>query len=117
VRPQNGPEGEEREQNNEERNAAHANDNLEVNPAILASGSNCNENNLPLQNETLSSNALIRPSKSIREHDEERNPTHEKNKHEDDPDFLIPGSSVGRKLTYIAWNESSNEQNNNKNTS
>jgi len=44
TRPQNGQEGEEREQNTQERNAArHANNNLEDNPEVFASGANCDE--------------------------------------------------------------------------
>ena len=93
TRPQNGQEGEEREQNTEERNAAHANSNLEDNPEVCASGANCDENSFPLQNETLNPNELTRPSESAREqHDGEGDVAHHKNKQEDNPEVFASGA-------------------------
>ena len=114
VRPQNGKEGEAKEQHNEERNAAHANDNLEDNLEVFAFGSNHDENSFPLQNETFSSNTLTDLSESTHGHSKKRNPIQDKN---DDRDLLGPGSSVGRKGIDIAWNENSNEQNNDRSIS
>ena len=79
VRPQNGQEGEAKEQHNEERNAAHANDNLEDNLEVFAFGSNHDENSFPLQNETFSSNALTDLSESTHGHSKKRNPIQDKN--------------------------------------
>ena len=66
--PQNGQEDEAKEQHNEERNSAQANDNLECKLEVFASGYNHDENSFPLQNETFSSNALTDPSESSQGH-------------------------------------------------
>ena len=94
ARPQNGQEGEEREANTEKRNEAHANDNLEDNPEVLASVGYCEVNSFPaLQDEPFSSNELTRPSELTREeHDEEGNLAHDNNKQEDNPEVLASGA-------------------------
>ena len=88
----NGQEGEEREENTEKRNADHANDNLEDNPEVLASGGYCDENSFPLQDEHFSSNELTRPSELTREeHDEEGSLAHDKNELEVNREVLASG--------------------------
>ena len=75
-RPQDEQQGEGQEQNTEESNPAHANDNQDDNPEVLATAANFDDNiTLALHNEPVSSNALNSTTKEREEeHGEERNP-------------------------------------------
>ena len=93
ARPQNGQEGEGREENSEKRKADHANDNLEGNPEVFASGGYCVENSFPLQDEHFRSNELTRASELTREeHDEEGSLAHDKNEQEVNREVLASGA-------------------------
>ena len=87
VRPQITREGEEGEEKIEERNTAHANNNLKHNPEVLTSGGYYDENSFPTQNETLSSDGLTCPSESARE----EHLAHHKIKQEDNAEVLASG--------------------------
>ena len=94
ARMQNGQEGEEREQNTVERNAAHGNNNLEDNPEVFASGANCDENSFPLQNEPLNPSKLTRQSESTQEqHDEKGALARHKNKQKHYPQVFASGAN------------------------
>ncbi|XP_078344022.1 uncharacterized protein LOC144629669 [Oculina patagonica] len=115
VRPQNGQEGEGQEQNVEERNAAHAHDNQEDNPEVLATSVlNVDENTtLATQNEPVPSNAFNCTSKKTEEeYGEGRNTAHAKNKL-----VLASGAGIDLKSTETAQYENlvlQSEQNTSK---
>ncbi|XP_078344020.1 uncharacterized protein LOC144629667 [Oculina patagonica] len=107
VRPLSGQEGEGLEQNAEERNAAHANDNQEDNPEVLATGGNVGDNTtFATQNKPVSSNALNSTSKKTEEeHGDGRKPAHSKNNVEDNPEVLATGANVGDNTTFATLNK------------
>ncbi|XP_078344019.1 melanocyte-stimulating hormone receptor-like [Oculina patagonica] len=106
-RPLSGQEGEGQEQNAEESNAAHANDNQEDNPEILATGANVDDNTiLATQIEPDSSNALNSASKKTEEeHREGRNAANDKNNLEDNSEVLTTGASVEDHTTLATQDE------------
>ena len=104
---QDEQQGEGQEQNAEERNAAHANDNQEDNPKVLATGANFDDNTtLASHSEPVSSNAFNSISnEGEEEHGEERNAARAKNNIKDNPDVLTPDNNFDGNTTIATYNE------------
>ena len=106
-RQQDEQQGEGQEQNAEERNPAHANDNQDDNPEVLASAANFDNNTtLALHNEPVSSNAFNSTAKEREEeYGEERNAARVKNNVDDNPDDLTSDNNFDGNTTLTTHNE------------
>ena len=89
------------EEHDEGRSPAHAENNLEDNPEVLAFGNNFDGNTThATHNEAVSLKALNRLSKTAEEHDERRNLTPTKYDLEDNPEVSIAtGANVDDNAT------------------
>ena len=106
-RQQDEQQGVGQEQNAEERNPAHAKDNQDDNPEVLAIAANFDNNTtLALHKEPVSSNALNSTTKEREEeHGEERNPARVKNNLDDNPDDLTSDNNFDGNTTLTTHNE------------
>ena len=95
------------EEHDERRSPAHAENNLEDNPEVLAFGTNFDGNTtLETHNEAVSLNELNSMSKTAEEeHDEGRSPGHAENNLEDNPEVLASGTNFDGNTTLATHNE------------